>query len=80
MDARSLTSDEVYQICFSPEGANNREGEELTTMWWEEYVDNVGKDGFPVSVDEVLTFITGADTVSPAGFSDYIKIKFFSQV
>jgi len=83
MDARSLTSDEfraLYQICFSPEGGKNREGDELTTMCWEEFVDSLGKDGFPVFVDEVLTFITGANTFLPAGSSDYIKIKFFSQV
>lgn len=46
-------------------------------MWWEEYVDNVGKDGFFVFVDEVLIFIIGVDIVLFVGFSDYIKIKFF---
>lgn len=70
----------LYQICFSPEGGNNREGEELTTMWWEEFGDSLGNDGFPVCVDEVPDFITGANTVPPVGFSNHIKIEFFSQV
>ena len=82
-DVQSLTTDEfraLYQICFSPEGSNNREEEELTAIWWEEFVDNLGKNGFPVSLEYILTFVTGADVVPPAGFSEYIKIKFFSQV
>ena len=53
---------------------------DLTTGKRRSYLLYGGRDWFPVSLEAILTFVTGADVVPPAGFNEYIKIKFFSQV
>jgi len=44
-----------FNCSLSPVGANNREGEELTLLWWEEMID---QETIPLS--NILEFCTGA--------------------
>lgn len=64
----------LFNYSLSPVGANNRDGEELTLLWWEEMID---KETIPLS--KILEFCTGADEVPPLGFDRKIEIKFFNQ-
>lgn len=64
----------LFNICFSPIGANGREGEELTCLWWEELIDQG-----TVPLTKILEFSTGADAVPPLGFDKKIDIMFFNQ-
>jgi hypothetical protein len=80
----NLSINEFRQLCkinFSQVGCNDRSGEEKSILWWEEMLDNLSQkeevDG--ISLKELLTFVTGADEVPPAGFPKLIDIDFYYQ-
>ena len=37
---------ELFNVCFSPQGSNDREREEQTCLWWEELIDE-GTNSLP---------------------------------
>ena len=65
---------QLFEVSFSPVGANNREGEELTCLWWEDLIDEGS-----IPLPKLLEFASGADQVPPSGFEKKIEIKFYNQ-
>lgn len=65
---------QLFHVCFSPEGSNDREGQEQTCLWWEELIDE-GIIPFP----KIFEFASGCREVPPLGFDKKIDIKFYNQ-
>ena len=79
----AFKASDLLKLCkpvYSPQGSNQRESEEETILWWEEFVSTLDKsDTRNVSAEDILAFITGARTPPPAGFWQAITIEFFSR-
>lgn len=54
-------------------GVNNRDGEELIFLWWEETIDKE-----TIFLSKILEFCIGVDEVLFLGFDRKIEIKFFN--
>lgn len=65
---------ELFNVCFSLQGSNDREREEQTCLWWEELIHE-GTIPFP----KLLEFVSGCSEVPPLGFDKKIDIKFYNQ-
>ena len=70
----------LYRVDYSPEGSHNKIEEKETIYSFELFLqdlyENVLKD---FTLEDVLTFITGANAVPSLGFYRLICIGFYSQ-
>lgn len=63
-----------FSIMYSPQGSNNRTKEEAIILYWNEYVTECV--GEPVSVSDLLSFMSGASKLPAAGFDKTPSIHF----
>lgn len=61
-------------IMYSPEGSNKRASEEAVILNWTEYVTEC--DGVPVSVSDIIHFMSGSSRLPAAGFNNTPSIHF----
>lgn len=69
---------EMIEFVRSQEGSNRRIQEEDTIYSWEILMQDIHNQRAPVTFEELLIFITGADEISICGFSSKNFIEFFS--
>ena len=71
----------LLTINYSEPGSNKnneaREGEEVTVLWWEEFLDNLERSDPEWLLPQLLIFITAADNIPVLGFPKSIEIVFF---
>ncbi|XP_070550508.1 G2/M phase-specific E3 ubiquitin-protein ligase-like [Ptychodera flava] len=68
----------LYKIEWSVEGSNNREKEEETVYAFETYLQEVEEKKHPVSLEDILVFITAADRVPVLGFPKAVTVSFYT--
>ncbi|XP_061168356.1 uncharacterized protein LOC133180090 [Saccostrea echinata] len=68
----------LLKINFSDEGSNKRSQEEDTVYSWELFLQDVSDGNIQATLEELLSFITGADQVPPTGFPKCIDIIFYA--
>lgn len=68
----------LFKINFSEEGSNKRFFEEETMYSWELFLQDVCDGNIQATLEELLSFITGADQIPPTGFSKCIDIIFYA--
>ncbi|CAG2221928.1 G2H3 [Mytilus edulis] len=66
----------LYDIKWSVIGSNRRAEEEDSIYCWEIFLQDIDEKEVDVSFEELLIFVTGADQIPPAGFSNNIEIFF----
>lgn len=75
-----LSMKKLYRVNYSEDGSNDKENEEKTMYCFELFLqdleDNEVED---LSLNDLLIFITGADSIPPLGFDDLIFIAFYDQ-
>ncbi len=72
-----VTSDyllDTLVIAYSPQGSNKRTSEEAVILHWNEYVAEC--DGTPVSVSDIIHFMSGSSKLPAAGFNCIPSIRF----
>ena len=65
---------DCFAINYSPQGSNNRTKEEAIILNWNEYVSECTGD--PISIPDILNFISGASRVPAAGFDKTPSVYF----
>ncbi|ROI15246.1 G2/M phase-specific E3 ubiquitin-protein ligase [Anabarilius grahami] len=81
-EQKGLTRDEfraLFTICWSEEGSNLREREEDTIFCWELLLNSIQEKQSTITFQEMLVFITGADSIPPLGFPGEPRIEFYTQ-
>ncbi|XP_011406870.1 PREDICTED: uncharacterized protein LOC105314410 [Amphimedon queenslandica] len=72
----------LFTIVWSPVGSNARESEESVIYAWTNYVHDCAgaghkvNDNIVITLEKILTFISGSDTVPPMGFDGIPQICF----
>lgn len=70
----------LYRVIYSEDGSNDKEKEASTMYAFELFLqdleDNEVED---LSLDDLLVFMTGADSIPPLGFDDHLTIAFYDQ-
>ncbi|XP_031140366.2 G2/M phase-specific E3 ubiquitin-protein ligase-like [Sander lucioperca] len=56
----------LFTISWSPQGSNHREQEEETVFQWECWLMSIQEEEMDISFEELLVFVTGADSVPPS--------------
>nr|XP_034327207.1 uncharacterized protein LOC117689682 isoform X5 [Crassostrea gigas] len=69
---------EMIEFIRSPDGSNKKIQEEDTIYSWEIFLQDIHNQRAPVTFEELLIFITGADEIPICGFSSKICIEFFT--
>uniref|UniRef100_A0A3B3XDS4 HECT domain-containing protein n=1 Tax=Poecilia mexicana TaxID=48701 RepID=A0A3B3XDS4_9TELE len=65
----------LFDTVFSPLGSNARRAENLTLMFWRDWL--IEADGSrPISLQNILTFVSGVDLIPPLGFPERPQIEF----
>ncbi|XP_034035355.1 uncharacterized protein LOC117518352 isoform X2 [Thalassophryne amazonica] len=80
---RPLTLEEfrqLFDICYSCPSDNLRAVEEKTVAHWDTVLTLINEGRADFSLEDLLTFITGADRLPPGGFSKLVCLRFYSQV
>ncbi|KAK3087927.1 hypothetical protein FSP39_012519 [Pinctada imbricata] len=67
----------LCNVSYSEIGSNKRCLEDETIYCWEVFLQDISDGNIPVTFEELLAFITGADKVPPCGFSKAIDISFY---
>lgn len=69
----------LYNVDFSDDGSNRRDSEERTIYCFELFLQDLEEQVVPdLSLEDLLCFITGADSIPrPLGFDDPIAINFY---
>ncbi|XP_076080247.1 G2/M phase-specific E3 ubiquitin-protein ligase-like [Mytilus galloprovincialis] len=62
----------LYDIKWSVIGSNRRAEKEDSIYCWEIFLQDIDEKEVDVSFEELLFFVTGADEIPPAGFSNNI--------
>ncbi len=76
-----VTSDyllDTLVILYSPQGSNKRTSEEAVMLHWNEYVGECS--GNPVSVSDVIHFMSGSSKLPAAGFDSNPSIHFTDEL
>lgn len=70
---------QLYNIEFSNQGSNQKEKEEKTVYCFELFLQDL-EEGLiqELTLEDLLIFITGADTIPPLGFDYPIVIAFYN--
>ncbi|XP_052819680.1 G2/M phase-specific E3 ubiquitin-protein ligase-like [Mya arenaria] len=77
-----LTKDVVYGLCkieFSEPGSNARKMEDETIYSWEVVLQDIQDENVPLTLEDLLVFMTGADQIPLCGFDRKIEIMFYDQ-
>ena len=61
-------------IMYSPNGSNKRTSEEAIILAWNEYIEDCNGD--PISLSDVLHFLSGSTKLPAAGFDRTPSIHF----
>ncbi|XP_031134214.1 G2/M phase-specific E3 ubiquitin-protein ligase-like [Sander lucioperca] len=69
----------LFTISWSPQGSNHREQEEETVFQWECWLMSIQEEEMDISFEELLVFVTGADSVPPLGFPQKCQLDFYNQ-
>ena len=68
----------LYSIMYSDKGSNDRDKEDKTIYCLELYLQDIEEEEVNgVTLEDLLVFTTGADTVPPLGFDGPIHIEFY---
>ncbi|XP_063436086.1 G2/M phase-specific E3 ubiquitin-protein ligase-like [Mytilus trossulus] len=70
----SVMVDELFKVNFSQEGSNHYILELKTHTYWRDFVQDLEEE--PEGLQNLLTFITGYDTVPPLGFDPPLSLHF----
>ncbi len=65
---------DAFAVEYSHQGSNKRTSEEAVILHWNEYLSDC--HGKPVSLSDVLNFVSGASKLPAAGFENTPKIQF----
>uniref|UniRef100_A0A087YJY6 HECT domain-containing protein n=1 Tax=Poecilia formosa TaxID=48698 RepID=A0A087YJY6_POEFO len=66
----------LFDTVFSPLGSNARRAENLTLMFWRDWLIEAGDGSRPISLQNILTFVSGVDLIPPLGFPERPQIEF----
>jgi len=69
----------LFTVDYSEEGSSRRQLEADTIYAWEVFLQDVADGSVPVTFQDILTFITGANKIPPCGFHGPLEIVFFPQ-
>ncbi|XP_052008021.1 G2/M phase-specific E3 ubiquitin-protein ligase-like [Xyrauchen texanus] len=69
----------LFTISWSPQGSNHREQEEETVFHWECWLMSIQEEDMDISFEDLLVFVTGADSVPPLGFPHKCQLDFYNQ-
>lgn len=73
-----LSIKKLYRVNYSEDGSNDRENERKTMYCFQVFLqdleDNEVED---LSLQDLLIFVTGADSIPPLGFDNLITIDFY---
>ena len=69
--------EELFDITYSEEGSNNKNGETETIYAWQLYLQDINDKEVSITYGDLLVFITGADNIPPLGFANKPCIEFY---
>ncbi|XP_016376062.1 G2/M phase-specific E3 ubiquitin-protein ligase-like [Sinocyclocheilus rhinocerous] len=69
----------LFDIKWSPQGSNKRDQEEDTIFLWEWWLMSIENNELDVTLEDILIFVTGADSVPTLGFPHNCEIQFYDQ-
>ncbi|XP_039525893.1 G2/M phase-specific E3 ubiquitin-protein ligase-like [Pimephales promelas] len=69
----------LFDIKWSLQGSNKRDQEEDTIFLWEWWLMSIENNELDVTLEDLLIFVTGADSVPPLGFPHNCEIQFYDQ-
>ncbi|XP_052268962.1 G2/M phase-specific E3 ubiquitin-protein ligase-like [Dreissena polymorpha] len=69
---------DLFEPVYSVAGSNNRAQEEETVYAWEAFLQDIEDKEVPVSFEDLLVFVTGAEKIPPCGFATKLYIEFYS--
>nr|XP_055028865.1 G2/M phase-specific E3 ubiquitin-protein ligase-like [Misgurnus anguillicaudatus] len=69
----------LFTISWSEEGSNLKDKEEDTIFCWELLLNKIQEKQSTITFEEILTFVTGADSIPPLGFQGQPTIDFYTQ-
>ncbi|XP_072572652.1 G2/M phase-specific E3 ubiquitin-protein ligase-like isoform X2 [Paramormyrops kingsleyae] len=67
---------DLFSICFSDPGSNRRRLENRAMMFWKDWLIEVDEGTRPVTLEQILIFASGTDSIPPLGFSHRPNIEF----
>ncbi|XP_058621115.1 G2/M phase-specific E3 ubiquitin-protein ligase-like [Onychostoma macrolepis] len=78
----TLTRNEVrdlFSIVWSSPGSSRRDLEEDTVFQWECWLMLIQEEDVGISFEDVLVFVTAADSIPPLGFQQNCQVEFYDQ-
>lgn len=78
MPLTSVKLERLFTPDLSPQGSNRRRQESQTLSFWADYLLDCEERQAAVTLEEVLMFATGLDSLPPSGFEPSPRIEFLS--
>jgi hypothetical protein len=79
-----LTTNEfqsLFKTRYSPEGSNKRDAEEQSALWWYDFLEELDDPSAigetKITLEDLLTLVTGANKIPPCGFQKDLEICFY---